>query len=239
MKVRRLLASRGMSGIPEELTARLKYRLSRRLRTIPYPTFRALEWDRRRGVETEQRVQVRGLVADGASREEPAFYMATTIWRFREVMVALQDQGVRPPEFSVVDYGCGKGRVLMMAAEAGFGAVVGVEFAPELARIAAENLRSWSDHGLGCRPAIFCCDAATFPIPMGPVVLFIVNPFTGPVLETVANNIARSFNEHLRSMYIVYLVPRQDSPFGRGAPFVQVEAGPECAIFRLTASSLK
>jgi hypothetical protein len=223
-----------MRGISEEITARLKFRLSRRLRAIPYATFRAIEWDRRRGVETEERVEVRDLVPDCQSREHANFYLPTTIWRFREVMVALRDQGVRPSEFSLVDYGCGKGRVLMMGAEAGFGAVIGVEFAPVLARIAAENLRSY--RSLRCRPTIYHSDAATFPVPMGPVVLFIANPFTGPVLEAVAENIARSFNEHPRSMFVVYLVPQFDSPFCRGAPFVQVDSGPERAIFRVTAS---
>jgi SAM-dependent methyltransferase len=180
-------------------------------------------------------MHVRDLAIDNPSREYATFYLPTTLWKFREVMVALHDQEIRPSEFSFLDFGCGKGRMLLLAVEAGFGAVIGVEFAPELVRVAMENLRFY--RGRRRRPTIFCADATTFPIPMGPVVLFMFNPFKGPVLEAVADNIKRSFSEHPREMFVVYLVPQPDSPFDRGAPFVKVDSGPDRAIYRLAASS--
>jgi hypothetical protein len=163
-------------------------------------------------------------------------YEATTVWQFRDVLVGLRDQGVEPSEFSLVDFGSGKGRVLLMAAEAGFRAVIGVEFAAPLVRIAMENLRSY--RGPGQRPTVYCADATNFPIPMGPVVLFLFNPFKGPVLEGLADNIKRSFNEHPRKMFVVYLsAPNPDLPFDRGAPFVRLDSEPGRAIYRLTAPS--
>jgi len=215
----------------EELAARLRYRLSPSARTVPYHVFRTIDWDRRRGVETEKRVYLEELEFDSPSREYGQFYLPMNLWWFRELIGILRHAGVRPSEFSLVDFGCGKGRVLLLAAEAGFREVIGVEFAPDLARIASDNLRSY--RGRRRCATVHCMDAVDFPIPTSPVVLFMANPFTGPVLEAVAENIRRSFAEHHRDMFIVYLVPQPDSPFDRGAPFVRVDEGPDRAIYRL------
>ena len=232
-KLRWLLRSQGIGGLIEELEARLRYQATHRTEGIPDHVFRARDWDRRRGVETEDRVDEKELDTDSPNREHALGYIPTSQWSFRAVVGSLWDLGVRPSEFTLVDLGCGKGRVLLMALEAGFRAAIGVEFAPELARIAAENLRSYRGR-LGAA-SVHCGDAAAFPIPQDPVVLFINNPFRGPVLEAVAENMRCSFAGHPRAIYVVYLFPRADSPFARGAPFTLVESGPNYAIYRLEA----
>jgi len=232
-KARWIVASQGVGGLMEELTARLRYRLRPSARTVPYHIFRTNDWDRRRRVETEKRVYLEDLDLNSPSREYGLFYVPTNLWWFREIIGILRKAGVRPSEFSLVDFGCGKGRVLLMAIEAGFREVIGVEFAPDLARIAADNLRSY--RGRLRKAIVHCMDAVDFPIPTCPVVLFIANPFTGPVLEAVAENIRRSFAEHHRDMFVVYLVPPPGSPFDRGAPFVRVDEGPDRAIYHLEA----
>ncbi|HZW33296.1 MAG TPA: class I SAM-dependent methyltransferase [Isosphaeraceae bacterium] len=234
-KLRWLLRSQGVGGLLEELAARLRYHTTHRNGEIPYHVFRAQDWDRRRGVETEEVVHQEQLDFDSPNREHALGYIPTGQWSFRSVVGSLRDLGVRPSEFTLVDFGCGKGRVLLMALEAGFRSAIGVEFAPDLARTADANLRSY--RGGRHAASVHCGDAAVFPIPADPVVLFIANPFTGPVLEAVAENIRRSFAEHPRAMYVVYLFPQEDSPFARGAPFVLVESEPLRAIYRLEAAS--
>ncbi len=46
-------------------------------------------------------------------------------------------------EYVFVDMGCGKGKVVLLAAELPFKRVVGVELSPKLARIAKNNLRTY------------------------------------------------------------------------------------------------
>ena len=43
-------------------------------------------------------------------------------------------------EYTFVDFGSGNGRVLILAAQQSFKATLGVEFSPELHRMATENL---------------------------------------------------------------------------------------------------
>jgi hypothetical protein len=85
-------------------------------------------------------------------------YFATEPWLFEQMMqaVALSIQqsevshrtvaqaGLQ--DFTFIDLGSGKGRVLLMAAAYGFKRIIGVEFMPELHRVAEENIRKYTEH---------------------------------------------------------------------------------------------
>lgn len=75
-----------------------------------------------------------------------------------------------------VDVGCGKGRVLFMAKEAGFAQVSGVEFSLKLAQIARANCPFAS---------VVVADAAEYEFPNHPVCAFLFNPFGPEVLTDV------------------------------------------------------
>ncbi len=200
-------------------------------RKVLYHEFRAAAWDRCRGVKTQGNLFRGAFEAGLPGREHAESYIPVTIWTFRRLMLALIRAGVRPSEFTLVDYGCGKGRVVLMGIEAGFRAAVGVEFHPELARQAAENLRNY--RGRRGVASVHYGAAAGFPVPPGPVVCFLFNPFFGPVLEAVAANIRRSFADDPRPMFVVYQTPRADSPFARGTPFQLIESGHDYELYRL------
>jgi hypothetical protein len=231
-RLRRIIACQGIDGLVEELGARLRYRLHYPRATVPYDVFRSVDWARRRGVHTEGIVEIEGFAPDIPNREHAGSYIPTNPWSFRALIVALVDLGVQPREFTLVDMGYGKGRVILMGAQVGFREVIGVEFDPGLARYAAENLRDYR-HSRGAAVSVHRGDAVDFPIPPGPLVVFLFNPFRGPVLEAVAENIRRSYVEHPRNTYVVYVWPRPDSPFGRSEPFKLVESGPEREIYHL------
>jgi hypothetical protein len=233
-KARRLLADQGFGVLIEEIGARLRHRLQDPLETVPFHVFRTTDWDRRRDVQTEGMVEVDEFDRGIPNRDHAEAYLPTNLWWFRQLMGALLDLGIRPPEFTMVDLGCGKGRAVMMGVEMGFRRVIGVEFDPGLARCAAENLRRYRGSRRAAAP-VHHADAAEFPIPAGPLVVFLFNPFRGPVLESVAENLRRSFAEDPRPMYVLYTVPRSDSPFRRGAPFRLVESGPRREIYSLEA----
>jgi SAM-dependent methyltransferase len=116
---------------------------------------------------------------------------------------------IEPHRYSFIDYGSGKGRVLLLASRLPFRRVVGVEYSPKLHRIAERNLRSIriADRRSGPVESI-CMDAVRFPIPEEPVVLYFYNPFERPIMETVRDNVARSYEGNPRSIVVIYLNPR-------------------------------
>ncbi|MBZ5489392.1 MAG: class I SAM-dependent methyltransferase [Acidobacteriia bacterium] len=95
-------------------------------------------------------------------------YFATEPWLFRQIMQALAlsiqqsaiSQGNVVPaalqDFTFIDLGSGKGRALLMAAQYGFKRIIGVEFMPELHRVAQENIRKYTAHRTEASPDHLC-----------------------------------------------------------------------------------
>jgi len=107
-----------------------------------------------------------------------------------------------------LDLGCGKGRPLMVAAEAGFSKVTGVEFTPALARIARRNARIFArSQPRRARIAIVTGDAVTYPLPLGPLVVFLYNPFARIQTEQLLRHIEASLERAPRDLYVVSYNP--------------------------------
>lgn len=138
-------------------------------------------------------------------------YMPVRAAAFRDAVDAAE---VDPSRFTFVDMGCGKGAALILAIEAGFSRVIGVEFDGELAGICSENLRtSGTVRRSGARAEVVHADAAAYELPSEPLVLFLYNPFEGPPLQQVADNLERSLREAPRDVRVIYLFPLERHRF--------------------------
>ena len=57
-------------------------------------------------------------------------------------------------------------------------------------------------------------DARVYDVPADVSVVFLFNPFAGPVLGAVLDNIRRSLREAPRKLALIYICPRRaDKPF--------------------------
>ena len=116
-----------------------------------------------------------------------------------------------PPEeleATFVDYGCGKGRVLMLAAQHGFKKLIGVEFSPELSLICSRNLGRASSHLANAQISVSNIDAALFIPPDGPLLAFFYNPFSGATLAAVVQKLRTKALQSADPVTIVYVNPR-------------------------------
>jgi SAM-dependent methyltransferase len=87
-------------------------------------------------------------------------------------------------EVSFIDVGAGMGRAMLLTAELPFRQVVGVELNPTLGRIGRKNLAVWRASGRARTPMkLVCGDAVEFPLPEGPCLAFLLNPFGAPVMR--------------------------------------------------------
>ena len=153
------------------------------------------------------------LDIESENREFGFAYVATPSILFTTLMSNLPKD---LSEYSFVDFGSGKGNVLLLAARHGFGQIIGVEFATELHEFAAQNIAEASRHDL--RTEHITCvhgDACELPIPEGKCVLYFNNPFSEPVMRRVLGNIEASCLQDPRKIYILYqqLLPElEDDP---------------------------
>ena len=121
-----------------------------------------------------------------------------------------------------VEFGCGKGRVVLDAARRyRFRRVVGVELSPELSEVARELVTSERGR-LRCQDVtIETIDATQFEIPDEMTYAYLYNPFFGATFERVVENIIESLDRSPRRIRVIYLHPAHHDTLvatGRFAP---------------------
>jgi len=132
-------------------------------------------------------------------------YQPTDPTLFREMMQALE---IDFSEFTFIDIGSGKGRVLLMAANYPFRRIVGIELLPQLHRIAQGNIRKYKSESQQCFAIeAVCGDAREFAFPPEPTVLYLFNPLPEAGLMQLLGNLERSLRDHPRPMYVLYHNP--------------------------------
>jgi SAM-dependent methyltransferase len=152
--------------------------------------YRAVAFDRWHGIETgKAHLRVR------YDPTEPKYIR----WAFRNLKID-------PREYSFVDFGSGKGRVLIAAAELPFLRVMGVEYSEELHEAALRNIRSATR--IKCPDvASILMDATEFSIPESPCVLFFYNPFPAQTMECVLRNTLASLRRVPRPIFVIFANP--------------------------------
>lgn len=155
--------------------------------------------DRKLGVDTGGAAEIDTLTVRAGDPSTGILYRPTPArvaqWWLRELPRDVT-------EWTFIDMGSGKGRVLLFAAKHGFRRSMGVEFAEELHTVALENARAARAHGVEIEPILG--DAGEFAFPLDPLVVHFNNPFTEPVMEKVIANLSASYERNPRPIVAVY-----------------------------------
>lgn len=119
----------------------------------------------------------------------------------------LRQVPVEHPQFTFIDFGCGKGKAILLAATLPFRRIIGVELSAELLQVAARNLERSENlrHGTGVE--LVCADVRDFHLPSEPAVCYFYDPFEADILQPVLENIRTSLAETPRTLYVIYFVP--------------------------------
>lgn len=152
-------------------------------------------FDRLYGTYTTATVEAGALGAQSANVRWAKRYEATSAARLAETIARLP---IDPEDFVFVDFGSGKGRILLAAAMQPFRRVIGVEFAPELHETALNNVALFPAALRRAPIEPVLMDAVEFPLPACDLVCYFGNPFGPPALARLA--------AHTRSGYRVFVV---------------------------------
>jgi SAM-dependent methyltransferase len=122
--------------------------------------------------------------------------------RYRKILDSLK---IKHEDFTFIDLGCGKGKVLLIAASYPYKKIIGVEYIPRLQLVAAENIAAYQSPRRQCQNIeAICMDATVWPIPAGKCVFFFSNPFDATIMEVVIQRIVESLRQNPREAYVVY-----------------------------------
>jgi SAM-dependent methyltransferase len=115
--------------------------------------------------------------------------------------------GTKPlDQYTFIDFGSGKGRVVLLAARLPFRKCIGVELNQALHATAAENMQRWKDSENAISPMqAVCQSAAEFSFPETPCVAYLFNPFTAKVLSQVRDRMAAAFANRPGELDILYV----------------------------------
>lgn len=113
----------------------------------------------------------------------------------------------------IVDFGCGKGRVLIVSAFYGFKKITGIEFGKLLCKKTEQNIEKLAPFFPSTDFKIICDDAVNYQIENETNVFFFFNPFDEVVMLQVVKNILASLKKNERKIYIVYINPLHQEIF--------------------------
>jgi SAM-dependent methyltransferase len=102
-----------------------------------------------------------------------------------------------------IDIGCGKGYVLTKAAKQPYNKITGIDFIPKMAHIAQKNI---SILRLKDRINLCFADVASYDYDEYDH-LFLYNPFSSDILESVVSRIIESLERRPRDLIIIYFHP--------------------------------
>jgi len=228
-KLARSLAERGVAGTLKR-AALWPARTSRRL--SPDHIRRRREgraFDRRHGVDTAKGLEAGWIVSlQGPSWRHAYGYDPITPTAFHRALAAIP---LEPDRAVFVDFGAGKGRAMLLATHYSFRRVLGVEMAPGLHRVAAENLARYRPPERVCQDAeVVRGDALAFTIPDDPAVFYFYDPFGPAVFAPLLERIRRSLLARPRTAWIVYHDPRCGDLVER-AGFRRVAGAPGTVVY--------
>lgn len=160
-------------------------------------------------------------------------YQPTEPALFHEMLDALQQQtNLSWADFTFIDFGSGKGRTLLMAADYPFRRIVGVELLPSLHAIAQGNIACYKSDAQKCFAIeSICADATTFPLPDGPLVIYLFNPFPEAGLRRFVTNLEDGLRANPRQVYVLYHNPLLESVLSRNAAWKKIGGTHQYSIY--------
>jgi SAM-dependent methyltransferase len=198
-----------------------------------YANWRARRFDHRHGIETSVVVPVDELRdVDPTLARHAVHYEPSTLPKFERAMRALKIEYSR---YTFIDYGSGKGRVLLLAARYPFRRVIGVEMSAALNVAAAANIAAYQRRNpLQSAIELVAGDARDLPVPEDDLVAYLYNPFDEVVLRAVWDRLRASIRLKPRSLFVVYVNPLHRRLFDDSSELRCVYDEPAVVVYRAT-----
>ena len=186
-------------------------------------------FDREYGTDTSGTCNVASLdYIDSPLAQYAVQYEPSSANLVRGVLASLKIDAAR---FTFLDFGSGKGRVLLIAAGSPFKSVIGVELSKQLHAIALENIGLLpSELRRGARVCSINDAAASIDLPESDLVCYLNNPFGPPIVTRIVDRLTGHFRDRGYRVIVVYVVLRHRDIFEKSGIFTIFHETPDLAI---------
>ena len=172
-----------------------------------------LAFDRKYGTETAAEIL---LTETGVTAEQAAAGngLYRPFWK-SDFLAAIAFIPQPIDQFTFIDMGSGKGKLLLLASDFNFKKIIGVEYSPVLDAIAKNNISIYRSDSQVCFDVTsVCCDAQTYEIPDEPLIILIFNALQEPIMKRALDNIESSAAMRNQPIYLIYANLRDVSEIG-------------------------
>ena len=194
------------------------------------------EWwfDVTRGVRTGGTAILNELTILGDASDSK-LYLPVRPRRARQALRALPIADYA--EYTFIDMGSGKGRMLLLAAEHPFRRILGIEFAAELHRQAVQNIVACRGVWLRRRQIeSVAMDAAEFRFPDDNLVLYFFNPFGNATMRRILGELHASLKRRPRDVLLVTLFSEFEASIADAGYLRLYRRMHRCHIYRAVAA---
>ena len=123
------------------------------------------------------------------------------------VLERLAGSGLIREEDTVLDYGCGKGRVGFFLAHQTGARYIGIEYDMRIYRSALENQAAAVS---GTKTEFVCTNAETYGVPAEVNRCYFFNPFSAEILRKAMARILESYYENPREILLFFYYPADE-----------------------------
>ncbi len=174
-------------------------------------------FDLKYGIDTVNTIMLDELDIDSANKVHGRYYEGTNAYVFGRVFSHVK---IDPSSSCFVDFGSGKGKAMLLAAEKGFRKVIGVEFSGQLVEVCRQNLETFERKSKSKTVFdVVQMDAAEYEIPAEANLLYFANPFDETLCGKVIENILESLRKCPREIVIIHLYPQGNMAFANCLEF--------------------
>lgn len=195
------------------------------IRLAWFTVYHEIRGEKKYNLATSKIEDARKLTIKGENAGHAELYQGANYYLLEKVFDHLHNiEGKQPTGQAVLnllDFGCGKGRAMAVAAYYGYRKITGVEFAKELCEAARNNIIPVQQQFPDKIFNVIHADAVDYKIEDDTNVFFFFNPFDEVVMLSVVKNILASIQQVPREAFVVYINPVHKEIF-MSAGFEQV-----------------
>lgn len=174
------------------------------LRLAFFTTWNEIKGEKKYNINTVKLDRLKKLSIRGENLSHASIYQGANYYMLEKAFDYLSSINANK---NIVDFGCGKGRVLIVAAYYGFSKIIGIDFAKALCVEAEQNIQKIKASYPGVEFSVIYDDVINYKIAADENVFFFFNPFDEVVMLQVVKNILQSLKENPRHVTIVYINP--------------------------------
>jgi len=167
---------------------------------VIYSNYKDVDFDRNFKTSTSGELDPSRFGLDSPYVENATIYAPTRAVPFRNLLRRLEIH----KELQFVDYGAGKGRAMLLAADYGFKKIRGIEFYDKLCLVAKENIKKFEDKYPDVCFEILHQDVASYEVASNDSVFYFFDPFEKIVMDICIKNIMKSHALNPRKMHLIY-----------------------------------